>query len=176
MQLTPAQLILKTGESFQGQAPISQKDIHFGEVVFNTGMVGYVESLTDPSYAGEILAFTYPLIGNYGVADPKTWESKKIHAKGVVMSELVDAYSNHSAQRSLYQWLHEQQVPFITGVDTRALTKRLRTTGVVAGVIITGDQPVAATKKQLKFPDYDQIDWVKEVSIKEPVMYGAGKN
>lgn len=169
MQLTPAQLILKTGEVFKGLAPAIQKDLHFGEVVFNTGMAGYVESLTDPSYAGEILTFTYPLIGNYGVSDPSTWESKKSHVKGVVMSELAPFHSNHSAQHSLFNWLQQQNIPFITGIDTRALTKILRTTGVVPGAIT----PLDAQPK--KFVDFEHINWVKEVSIKEPIEYGTGE-
>jgi carbamoyl-phosphate synthase small subunit len=168
-QFVPAQLILKTGEIFLGQAPSQQTDLHFGEVVFNTGMVGYVESLTDPSYAGQILAFTYPLIGNYGVSEAASWESKKIHAKGVVMSELAAFHSSHSAQHSLIHWLQQQDVPFITGIDTRALTKKLRNEGVVPGAI------TPANSHPKKFIDFDHINWVKEVSIKEPIYYGAGK-
>ena len=80
MELKPAQLILETGEVFTGLAPQKQQQSCYGEVVFNTGMVGYVESLTDPSYAGQILTFTYPLIGNYGVSAPSTWESEKIRS------------------------------------------------------------------------------------------------
>src|ERR1700757_578420 len=113
MSLT-AQLVLKSGEVFYGDVPVDQTAVSFGEVVFNTGMVGYVESLTDPSYAGQILVFTYPLIGNYGVSDPTTWESQKIHAKGVVMSEMADHYSNHGAKQSLATWLKTQGVPYIT--------------------------------------------------------------
>ncbi len=90
-----AQLVLKSGEVFHGKVPESQDNISFGEVVFNTGMVGYVETLTDPSYAGQILVFTYPLMGNYGVTS-KGWESRKIHAKGVIFSELSPFYSNHA--------------------------------------------------------------------------------
>src|SRR3989338_2625346 len=120
-----AQLILKSGEVFNGEVPVNQEHIAFGEVVFNTGMVGYTESLTDPSYAGQILVFTYPLIGNYGVSESSAWESKKIHVRGVVVSELSQHYSNHSAQISLQAWLSEQKIPILTGVDTRALTKCL---------------------------------------------------
>src|SRR5580692_9991006 len=98
--LISSQLILKTGEIFYGQAPTGQKGIALGEVVFNTGMVGYVESLTDPSYSGQILVFTYPLIGNYGVSAPSTWESQKIHVRGVIMSELAPFHSNPGAERS----------------------------------------------------------------------------
>lgn len=169
MQTIPAQLVLENGETFLGQAPVGQNDFYFGEVVFNTGMAGYVESLTDPSYAGEILAFTYPLIGNYGVTAPEGWESKKIHVKGVVMSELAPFYSNHGAQLSLLEWLKQQQIPYLTGVDTRALTKKLRTHGVVSGAIA----PLTDTPKQ--FVDFGSINWVAEVSVKKPVEYGSGE-
>lgn len=169
MQLTPAQLVLETGEIFCGQAPVNQKDIAFGEVVFNTGMVGYVESLTDPSYAGQILVFTYPLIGNYGVSDKSTWESSQIHVKGVVMSELAPFYSSHSAQHSLIQWLAEHHIPYLVGVDTRALTKRLRTRGVIPGAICPSNV------KPDHFEDFSGIPWVKNVSIKEPRIYGSGE-
>ena len=135
MQFKPAQLILETGEVFYGQSPENQDGEHFGEVVFNTGMTGYVESLTDPSYTGQILVFTYPLIGNYGVSHPNTWESEKIHVKGVVMSEMAANFSSHSGEKSLLDWLNEQKIPFLVGVDTRALTKRLRTQGVIPGAI-----------------------------------------
>lgn len=150
MELVPAQIVLSTGESFSGQAPISQKEHCFGEIVFNTGMVGYVESLTDPSYTGQILVFTYPLIGNYGVPDPATWESSAIHVKGVVMSELAAHYSNHSAQHSLLSWLNEQKIPFIVGVDTRALTIQLREHGVIPGAISLG------TTKPVQFEDFSR--------------------
>lgn len=163
-----AQLVLKSGEIFHGEVPFHQDQILFGEVVFTTGMVGYVEALTDPSYAGQILVFTYPLIGNYGVADPSTWESKKIHARGVIVSELSPHFSNHSAQLSLQQWLADQNIPILTGVDTRALTKCLRTKGVVSGAI------APAGKLPTDFEDFGSIDWVKEVSITEPCYYGEG--
>lgn len=163
-----AQLILKSGEVFYGKIPVNQDHISFGEVVFNTGMVGYVEALTDPSYAGQILVFTYPLIGNYGVANASTWESQKIHVKGVVVSELSSFYSNHTSERSIADWLSDQHIPYLTGVDTRALTKCIRTKGVVPGAIA----PLHLTPKE--FEDFDHIDWVKEVSIKEPEYYGSG--
>lgn len=168
MKMIPAKVILKTGEIFQGLAPASQKETHFGEVVFNTGMVGYVESLTDPSYAGQILTFTYPLIGNYGVSDKSTWESKKIHVSGVIMSELAEFHDHHDAQQSLLEWLTQQNIPYIVGVDTRALTKQLRQQGVAPGAITTSTKPK-------KFVDFERVNWVKEVSIKEPAYYGEGK-
>jgi carbamoyl-phosphate synthase small subunit len=163
-----AQLVLKSGEVFYGETPVHREEVSFGEVVFNTGMVGYVESLTDPSYAGQILVFTYPLIGNYGVSNPATWESKKIHVRGVIVSELSPFYSSHSAEYSLAEWLTQQNIPYLTGVDTRALTKCLRTKGVVPGAITPADM------KLDHFEDFNHIDWVKEVSIKEPCYYGSG--
>ncbi len=168
MQFTPAQLILETGEAFYGLKPAKQEGIAFGEVVFNTGMVGYVESLTDPSYSGQILVFTYPLIGNYGVSSKETWESSKIHVKGVVMSELAPFHSSHSAERSLTDWLTEQNIPFLVGVDTRALTKRLRTQGVIPGAI------APLNVQPTNFEDFSGINWVERVSIKEPRYYGEG--
>jgi len=167
--MKPAQLVLNNGDVFLGLAPEQQNDIYYGEVVFNTGMVGYVESLTDPSYAGQILTFTYPLIGNYGVSDPSTWESKKIHVKGVIMSELTPFYSNHSAQLSLLEWLQAQKIPYLTDVDTRALTKVLRAHGVVPGAIA----PLNTTPHD--FVELGATNWVEEVSIKEPINYGAGE-
>lgn len=164
-----AQLVLKSGEVFYGDVPASQETFTFGEVVFNTGMVGYVESLTDPSYSGQILVFTYPLIGNYGVPGPEFWESEKIHVRGVVVSELSPFYSNHTAKSSLGQWLAEQGVPCMTGVDTRALTKCLRSKGVVPGAMA----PVG--KMPDHFEDFEQINWVEEVSIREPRVYGSGE-
>ncbi len=163
-----AQLILKSGEIFYGEVPVNQEHTAFGEVVFNTGMVGYVEALTDPSYAGQILVFTYPLIGNYGVSEASTWESPKIHVRGVIVSELSPYYSNHSAHFSLKQWLTEQKIPLLTGVDTRALTKCLRTKGVVPGAIM----PLHAEPDH--FEDFEKINFVSEVSIKEPRYYGSG--
>ena len=169
MQMLPGKLLLKSGHVFSGQAPANQQAICYGEVVFSTGMVGYVEALTDPSYAGQILAFTYPLIGNYGVAAPATWESKKIHAKGVIVSELAPFYSNHTAQLSFFDWMQQQNIPLLAGIDTRALTKQLRGQGVVPGAIVSGDKEVN------EFEDFDHINWVAEVSIKEPITYGNGE-
>ncbi len=164
-----AQLVLQSGEVFYGEAPAQQNQISFGEVVFNTGMTGYVESLTDPSYSGQILVFTYPLIGNYGVTDSDTFESKKIHVRGVIFSELSPFYSNPSAKYSLREWLEQENIPYLTGVDTRALTKVLRNKGVIAGAIAPQDS-VCNT-----FESFDEINWVEQVSITEPIWYGAGE-
>lgn len=163
-----AKLTLKSKEVFLGNVPDHQVNACFGEVVFNTGMVGYVEALTDPSYAGQILVFTYPLIGNYGVQHPDTWESQKIHVKGIIVSELSPFYSSHTATCSLATWLAEQQISILTGVDTRALTKCLRTQGVVPGAITPLDtQPT-------EFGNFEQTNWVEDVSVKQPVYYGSG--
>lgn len=164
-----AQLLLQSGEVFHGEVSVPQESISFGEVVFNTGMVGYPEALTDPSYAGQILVFTYPLIGNYGVPDPAQWESNKIHVRGVVVSELSPFYSSHAAKYSLADWLASQHIPYMTGVDTRALTKSLRTHGVVPGAIVP---PSISTLE--RYEKFDDIDWVHEVSIKAPMEYGSG--
>lgn len=114
--------------------PWQQSQLFSGEVVFSTGMTGYVESLTDPSYSGQILVFTYPLIGNYGV-DVRSGESNKIHAAGVIVSSACREWSHGQSDRSLTDWLEDQGVPLLTDVDTRALTKHLRTTGTMLGGI-----------------------------------------
>lgn len=130
----PASLFLDDGAVFSGMAPAWQRGAHSGEVVFNTGMTGYVESLTDPSYAGQILVFTYPLIGNYGVRIEDS-ESDQIQVSGVVVAEAADKWSHAQADRSLMDWLYSQRVPLLTGVDTRALTKHLRSRGTMLGAI-----------------------------------------
>ena len=132
-------------------------------------MTGYVESLTDPSYAGQILTFTYPLIGNYGVPDAKFWESNKIHAKGVIVSECAPFESHYRKENSLAAWLESQGVPLLTGVDTRALTKELRIHGTIPGVICK------RTIKPKEFIDYNKSGLLKEVSITRPESFGKGK-
>jgi carbamoyl-phosphate synthase small subunit len=138
-----------------------------GEVVFNTGMTGYVESLTDPSYAGQILVCTYPLIGNYGVPDKKTWESQKMQIAGLVVAEYSENYSHHAAKESLAQWLKESGVPAITGVDTRMLTKKLRERGVMLGAL--------SDKALRKFEDPNEENLVAKVSPEQKKVYGNGK-
>src|ERR1700689_5250862 len=127
-------LYLEDGTVYEGESFGAKKNMS-GEVVFNTGMTGYVESLTDPSYAGQILVCTYPLIGNYGVPDKRYFESKKIQIAGLVVAEYSQMYSHHAAKESLAQWLKTSGVPAITGVDTRALTKKLREHGVMLGAL-----------------------------------------
>lgn len=167
--LIPAQLYLQSGECYSGFAPstLLSQECH-GEVIFNTGMLGYVESLTDPSYAGQILCFTYPLIGNYGVSASATWESSKIQVKGVIFSELAAYHTHYHAQLSLLEWLTQQHIPYLVGVDTRALTHTLRRQGVIPGVITAHASP------QSEFVPFDAINWVEQVSIREPEVYGHG--
>jgi carbamoyl-phosphate synthase small subunit len=165
--MIPSRLILQNGEVFEGLAPGWQKDTFFGEVVFTTGMTGYVESLTDPSYAGQILTFTYPLIGNYGVPAHTEWESRRIHARGVIIGSLSPFFDHQGAEQSLLKWLEEQKVPLLTGVDTRALTKRLRVDGVALGAIISDETPK-------HFLDPNLTHLVAEVSVKKSEIYGKG--
>ena len=128
-----ARLILDDGTEFLGWTFGAEKNVS-GEVVFNTAMTGYPESLTDPSYAGQMLVFTYPLIGNYGVPSvglesnglPIWMESGRIHVKAMIVTDYSEAYSHWNAKESLAQWLCREQVPAITGIDTRRRTMRLR--------------------------------------------------
>lgn len=174
MKLQPAFLHLADGSQFKGFSPLPVGRGErlfaptYGEVVFNTGMTGYVESLTDPSYAGQILTFTYPLIGNYGVPDKKLWESRKIQPSGVIMSELALQPSHFQNERSLLEWLKSEKIPVITGVDTRALTKKIREHGVLLGSISS------AAKAPNKFIDPNLQDLVAGVTVAKKQVYGKG--
>jgi carbamoyl-phosphate synthase small subunit len=166
-------LLLEDGSAFTGRAFGFPAAVG-GEVVFNTGMVGYPEALTDPSYKGQILALTYPIIGNYGVPGHPDrtgldgpFESSAIQIAGLVVSEEVSSYSHWSATRSLAQWLGEHGIPALSGIDTRALTKRLRERGTMLGKIVVGEHDV-----ELRDPNKDNL--VSFVSIKERVVYPAG--
>jgi carbamoyl-phosphate synthase small subunit len=125
---------LQDGAMFEGLCPKWQSESYSGEVVFNTGMTGYVESLTDPSYTGQILIFTYPLIGNYGV-QLAARESSRIQVRGVIVSEVSNMVNRSDANIALLAWLKSQNIPIVSGVDTRALTKHLRVKGTMKGVI-----------------------------------------
>ncbi|MHA1860135.1 MAG: carbamoyl-phosphate synthase domain-containing protein, partial [Candidatus Asgardarchaeia archaeon] len=138
-----AVLVLEDGSVFWGYSFGSKED-SYGEVVFNTGMVGYCKSLTDPSYYGQILTFTYPLIGNYGVPSyeerdefsiPKYFESVGIKVRGLVVSEFCQDPNHHSSVKNIDAWLKEEGIPGIHGVDTRELTKTIRERGTMKGVI-----------------------------------------
>lgn len=159
-------LILKDKSVFTGKSFGANKNVS-GEVVFTTGMVGYVETLSDPSYAGQIVVFTYPLIGNYGVPGRPNFESSGVKASGVVIGEYSEKYSHHSALSSLGEWLKKAGVPAISGVDTRELTKILRTEGVMQGMISNSDK-----SKKLILPKEE--NFVAKVSISKKEIYGNG--
>jgi carbamoyl-phosphate synthase small subunit len=168
-----AQLQLEDGAVFGGRS-FGHPHATAGEVVFNTGMVGYPESLTDPSYHGQILVFTYPLIGNYGVPDGRItdgihdhFESDAVQVRGMVVSEYSVHASHWSAVRSLGGWLKEHEKPGIFGIDTRMLTRHLREHGSMLGrIVFPGDTP--------DFHDPNRENLVSGVSITEPVTYGKG--
>lgn len=164
----PSQIVLKNGECFGGISPEWNKGTYYGEVVFTTGMTGYPESLTDPSYAGQILCFTYPLIGNYGVPPKHLWESTKIHARGVIVSQTCDNWSHYQGDQSFVNWLRSQNVPLISGVDTRALTKVLRASGTMLGAITTDN------KKKYQYQDPNKEHLVSQVSTGEKITYNEG--
>jgi len=162
-----AQLILKDNTVLSGEAfgaPINSA----GEVVFNTAMTGYVESLTDPSYAGQILVLTYPLIGNYGVPQPKTFQSHKIQVSGLVVSQHCPTPNHYQSQKTLNDWLKENNVPGISGIDTRALTQKIRQSGTMLGKIDVGGE-----KQEFYDPNKENI--VAKVSIDQPKTFRSGK-
>lgn len=150
--------------TFHGFAPEWQFAPCFGEVVFSTGMTGYDLSLTDPSYAGQILVFTSPIIGNYGVPPSDCWESTKIYAKGVVINNLCTAWSHKKSSQSFLEWLRSQKVALITEVDTRELTKTLRSSGAMMGAI--SFDPLDS------FPSDPPEQ--KAAPVKKPIISGSG--
>lgn len=167
-------LVLEDGSIFEGKI-IGHAESISGEVVFNTGMVGYPETFTDPSYKGQILSLTYPLIGNYGVPHSQAleglsnvFESNEVQVQGVVMTDYSIEYSHWNAQQSLDEWFKEHKVIGLYGVDTRQLTKKLRQRGSMLGKIISEGQ-------DRDFYDPNRENLVQLVSIKEPLVYGNGK-
>ncbi len=171
-------LILDDGSRFSGKSFGYEKPVA-GEVVFNTAMTGYPESLTDPSYAGQLMTLTYPLVGNYGVPpftiEPNGlatfMESEKIHAEAIIVSDYSYEYSHWNAVESLGDWLKREQVLGITGVDTRELTKVLREHGVMMGKIIFDDENEELIMNNEEFPSYGDINYVDQVSCKEIIHY-----
>lgn len=164
MRTTDATLVLEDGTEFAGAVPSSQSKAVRGEVVFTTGMTGYVESLTDPSYKGQILVFTYPQVGNYGVPPPDSWESGGIRVAGVVVNELFSESFHYKSTDSLFARLSRERVPVMTGVDTRAVTRRLRSRGVVSGSIVPkGAPPSDSDRMREKVSDEsDEVVWYGE--------------
>ena len=160
------------GKSFGYEQPVA------GEVVFNTAMMGYPESLTDPSYAGQLLTMTFPLVGNYGVPPftfdkqtglPDFMESDRIYASALIVSDYSEQYSHWNAVESLGEWLQREKVPGITGIDTRELTKVLREHGVMMGKILFDDEP-----NNVPEADYEGVNFVDRVSVKEIIRYNEG--
>jgi len=170
-------LTLEDGTQITGKA-FGALEATEGEVVFNTGMVGYTESLTDPSYKDQILVLTYPLIGNYGVPAEeldehklsKYFESGKIHIKGLIVTDYSEHPSHWNSAKSLSEWMREYGVPGITGIDTRALTKLLREKGTMLGQINLENE-----KGNSEFYDPNEDNLVAKVSIDEPETYGDGR-
>ncbi len=171
----PATLLLESGVEFKGYSFGNDQAID-GEVVFSTAMVGYPESLTDPSYSGQILCVTYPLVGNYGVPEDTIvdnlstlFESERIHVRGLIISDYSFNFSHWNAAKSLDKWLKEYKIPGIYGVDTRELTKILREEGSLLGKIIPEGRDLEG------FSDPNKINQVDVVSCKDVMHYGSGK-
>lgn len=169
--MAEAILMLSDGAVFRGEA-FGARGTSIGEVVFNTGMTGYQEALTDPSYAGQLLTMTYPLVGNYGI-NPDDFESRRIQVAGFVVHELASTYSNWRATSSLSDYLENAGVVGIHGIDTRALTRRIRHEGVMMGALST-EHTESELRARLEDPtqQYAAIDWVSRVTTSEPYTWG----
>ena len=152
-----------------------------GEVVFNTGMAGYVETLTDPSYRGQILLLTYPLIGNYGVPSPREtgslsppYESDRIQVQGLVVQHYVDDHSHHAATRSLNEWLLSEDIPAVTGIDTRTVTRRLREHGTMKGWLYPASMELESAQQSAEVIDM-RGDVFQLVAPSEAIHYQGGE-
>jgi len=166
-------LHLSDGQVFSGNLLSWSKEPVEGEVVFNTAMAGYVESLTDPSYSNQILVFTYPLIGNYGV-QPDDFESQKIQVKGVVISQLSEHPSHSDSERSFTEWLKSQKIPILHDVDTRALTIHLRSRGVMSGQISLSKRKPKIRPIPQAFVSIDQPKIINKKSAKRIILVDCG--
>ncbi len=167
-------LLLEDGTLFRGRIR-EPAEPTVAEVVFTTNMTGYQEVFTDPSYRGQIVVMTAPMIGNYGInaEDP---ESERPQVAGVVVREISDSYSNWRATGDLTSWLKAAQVPLLEGVDTRRLTKHLRTVGVMQGAIAVGAEPDDAVREQLSScPSMEGLDLASVVSTRDPYVWGKGE-
>lgn len=173
-------LLLDDGSVFHGKSFGYEKPVA-GEVVFNTAMTGYPESLTDPSYAGQLMTLTYPLVGNYGVRPfttepnglPTFMEGERIHAEAIIVSDYSESYSHWNAVESLGDWLKREQIPGITGIDTRELTKVLREHGVMMGRIIFDEVENEVESGKLKVESYENVNYVDRVSCKDIIVYAG---
>ncbi|KAJ3284959.1 hypothetical protein HDU79_007727 [Rhizoclosmatium sp. JEL0117] len=195
---TIATLMLKTGEAFEGVSFGFEGASVAGELVFQTGMVGYPESLTDPSYRGQILVITFPLVGNYGVPSreevdktlnnlPLYFESRQIHIAGLIVGQYSDDFAHYLASSSLSVWLKQNKVPALSGIDTRALTKRIRVNGSILSKILF-PKTLVGKGEDLDLPEWashlSNLPWhdpntrnlVAEVSTKTPIVYEPPKD
>ena len=174
MDFKPIKLVLEDGSTFQGKSFGYEESIA-GEVVFNTAMTGYPESLTDPSYKGQILVLTYPIVGNYGVPRDdsendlyKFFESDQLHISALIISDYSNEYSHWNAERSLGDWLKQHKIPGIFDVDTRLITKVLREKGSMLGKVVFEE-----AEPETYDPNQDNL--VAQVSVGEKKVYGEGK-
>ena len=165
-----AYLVLEDGSIHRGESFGAEIPGH-GEVVFNTSMTGYQEVLTDPSYAGQLVTLTYPLVGNYGI-NPQDFESRQIRVAGLITREHCDRPSHGRSDRTLDEFLRSQDIPGISGVDTRAITRRLREHGVMMGLLTT-ESPEAALVRLAQMPRYDDQDLVRTVTAAERYRWSA---
>ena len=177
-----ATIVLEDGSTYRGTGFGYPKTVG-GEFVFNTGMVGYTETLTDPSYRGQMLCLTYPLIGNYGVPSnsikdnfglPKYFESEKIQVSGLIVHEISNVANHRECHKTLDQWLFDEKIPGISGIDTRDLTKKIRIKGVMKGALSVSENEIN-TKELLgiiKNTKYDGFNFMSQVSIDTTIEYG----
>jgi carbamoyl-phosphate synthase small subunit len=173
-QLGKGKLLLEDRSIFEGCSFGFPRSVA-GEVVFNTGMVGYPEAFTDPSYKGQILVLTYPLVGNYGVPGnhngkmlDSRFESNRIQISGLIVSEACLEHNHWDADKSLAKWLYEERIPALSGIDTRALTKHLRENGSMLGKVLIEEDPI-----EFHDPNRDQL--VSRVSVSRPMFYPGGR-
>ena len=166
-------LVLEDGTVFTGESFGAQRE-GSGEVVFNTTMTGYQEVLTDPSYAGQMVALTYPLVGNYGI-NRADFESRRIQAAALIVRQHCDLPSHGSSDMTLDAFLREYDVPGISGIDTRALTRRLRTHGVMMG-LLTFDDPESARRRLDDLPRYDDLDLVSNVTTAQGYAWDGAES
>jgi carbamoyl-phosphate synthase small subunit len=169
-----AMLVLEDGSVYEGHA-FGAETTTYGEVVFDTGMTGYQEMLTDPSFAGQILVPTYPLIGNYGINE-SDFESRQIQVRGLAVREYCLRPSHWQSTRTLHEFLLAYGIPGISGIDTRALTRRLRSSGVMMGIITSEMATEEASKELESLPKYDVIDFVRQVSTEKAYKWQSNKS
>lgn len=179
MDANRMKLVLEDGTTMTGRCFGAPRAVS-GEVVFNTGMTGYVETLTDPSYRGQILTITYPLVGSYGVPAPRRagsvdgpYEADRIQVQGLVVQNYIERYSHHAAVRSLGAWLASEGIPAITGIDTRTLTRRLREAGTMKGWLFPAEMDLERVKRSAEAVDMRE-EVFRAVSPREPVTYEGG--